>query len=164
MRTHSLVLCGVLLAGCSSSGQREPNFDPPGGKGDSLAPGDTAADDAVLDCYLEYERFEPFEVAPIGQAFLSQDSLDAGVTIHPEGPYSLHVVRNPTPPYNLTFVVSMLDAAGDVLAYTVLPEPSAAGTPYLFELGAEIDATGTVGDAGFQEFDHLRAYCGWIGG
>jgi hypothetical protein len=72
----------------------------------------------------------------------------------------MRVSLNPTPPYNLSFDVSVLDADKNTdVGYVVLPSPVTGGA-YLFELGGRIDSTTATGYDGQEHaFDHLRAYC-----
>jgi hypothetical protein len=128
-----------------------------------------SADAAELDtltrrlaCYLEYTRYSPdFRTVAAGSFDELMSTVNAQGATASDGKFAFVARVNPTPPYNLSFQVSLRDVAtGNVLGYTVLPKPRLGGD-YLFELGARIapvtlPVPSLIAD---ETFDFLRSYC-----
>jgi len=115
-----------------------------------------STDPRLLNCHLEYEAFAPaFAVHPAAlfeTTFGQVENMGARAS---DGAFTLAVHTNPNPPYNLSFIIQIIDEARHgAISYVVLPRPH-VGEPFLFELGADIPPV-TFPDG---SFDNLRAYC-----
>ncbi len=164
----TLLLTSITLAGCAGGagdagdaeldGNAAQQLDLGGGKEDS-ASRPPSKDPRLLNCHLEYEAFTPgFAVRPAASFETTFGKVENEGVSASDGAYTLVVTTNPRPPYNLSFIIQIIDESKQAgISYIVLPRPHVGGA-FLFELGAEIPAT-TFPDEGPQAFDHMRAYC-----
>jgi len=116
-----------------------------------------STDPRLLNCQLEYEAFSPaFAVKPAANFDTTFGQVENEGVKASDGAFTLAVHTNPHPPYNLSFIVQIIDEARHgAISYIVLPRPHVGGQ-FLFELGADIPPV-TFPDG--ATFDNLRAYC-----
>jgi hypothetical protein len=135
----------------------QPQFDTGSGKTDDATTHSTDA--RVLTCVLEYEAFTPsFAARPAATFSTTFGDVENTGAKAGDGAYTLSAHTNKHPPYNLSFVLQIVDEARKGgISYIVLPRPHVGGA-FLFELGADI-APVSFPDTGEQMFDNLRAYC-----
>ena len=164
MSKLSLTLFVALgIAGCADAGNPDGGSAQIGGAPQQVETGTIggaavkSTDARLLNCQLEYEAFAPAFVARTAASFESTfGQVENQGASASDGAYSVVASTNPTPPYNLSFIVEIFnDTSNAELTYVVLPRPHVGGA-FLFEIGAGIPAVtqpdGTV-------FDHMRAYC-----
>jgi len=164
MKLTSALLASLALAACTDGSTDQAagdlatqQFDVGTGKGDDATA--TSKDARVLACVLEYEAFAPaFATRPAASFETTFGEVENRTGSATDGRYTLVARTNKTPPYNLSFIVQIVDVARNGgISYIVLPRPHVGGA-FLFELGADI-APVTFPDTGAQAFDNLRAYC-----
>jgi hypothetical protein len=128
-----------------------------GGKGDGATA--LSKDTRILNCQLEYEAFDPaFAVRHAAELETSFGTIENEGAKAGDGAYTLRVRTNPKPPYNLSFIIQIIDESRHgAISYIVLPRPHVGGA-FLFELGADIPPA-TFPAEGTQSYDNLRAYC-----
>lgn len=109
----------------------------------------------MLACNLEYETLTPFQTYPVGSFAVPYSQVVASGASASDGHYQIAAWVNPTPPYNLTWGITVTNVAtGKDAVYSVQPAPVVGGA-WLFETGARISAL-TKNNI---SFDHVRAYC-----
>jgi len=167
---NSIVLVSLLFAACTTASGDDPaNTDgnapqqviteKGGGKGDGAgSAAKVPADPRLLNCQFEYERFSPeWATHPLGTFETAFDKVETGFQWAFDPNYTLGVVNNMSPAYNLSLNVNIWDAkTNKLLGYVVLPRPHVGGA-YLFELGVAIPSIDMADGTG--SFDNLRAYC-----
>jgi hypothetical protein len=159
-----LLVASLGFTGCANAGDADSGSAEIGGATKQLESGTlggaTAAkstDPRLLNCQLEYETFAPAFAAKTATSFETTfgavENTGASAT---DGAFGVVVSTNPNPPYNLSFIIQIVDAVKNTeLSYIVLPRPHVGGA-FLFELGAGIPAV-TLSDG--NTYDHLRTYC-----
>jgi hypothetical protein len=163
--TLTLLVASIGFAGCADAGDGDTGnakiagapqqLEVQAGKIDGTAAKST--DLRLLNCQLEYEAFAPaFAVKPAASFEVTFGEVENQGARASDGAFTLVASTNPHPPYNLSFVVQIVDEARKgSISYVVLPRPHVGGE-FLFELGADIPPV-TFPDG--TTFDNLRGYC-----
>jgi hypothetical protein len=154
------VLASLLLAATTAACVADGASTEPTGTESVEAAELTTLQQERLRCNLEYARYSPsfgvHQAAAFDQPMTTVTQSGATAS---DGRYSFVARINPTPPYNLSFQVSIREVAtGKNVAYSVLPPPTLGGA-YLFEMGARIAPVSILTPTGYQQFDNLRSYC-----
>jgi hypothetical protein len=159
-----LLVASLGFAGCANAGDADTAGAEIGGAGKQLESGTLtgattakSTDARLLNCQLEYEAFSPAFAARTAASFETTfgNVENTGASAN-DGAFGVVVSTNPHPPYNLSFIIQIIDEVkGAELSYIVLPRPHVGGA-FLFELGAGIPPV-TLADG--NTYDHLRTYC-----
>jgi hypothetical protein len=159
----SLLISSLALTGCANATDPDSGDAEIGGAPKQLEVGALdkiatakSTDPRLLNCQLEYEALTPtFAVKTAASFETTFGQVENTGAFAADATYQLAVTTNPNPPYNLSFIIEIVDLAkGAGISYIVLPRPHVGGA-FLFELGAPI-APATF-DA--TTYDHMRAYC-----